>query len=711
MAAYGFASHHSMRPPSLLLRRATPSPAQPVRPVRMRHGRTHPVRTPGPHPDAPFVRVDGLDGLRGIAVLAVLVFHLWPTLLPGGFIGVTLFFALSGFLITSIIIHEIESTGSLSLRRFYTRRVRRLMPVSLATLAVIVVGWSLAGWLTADLRRDLFFSLGQSANWGHVMLQERYGVDATASPVLHFWSLAIEEQIYLVLPLALLLCHTRRRAQLAVSIGLALSILAVVQASGSASVTYYSTFTRGGEVLLGALVALTLRGRKWETRAARAVAFVLAVTGLAALCVIAMRTDVSTPWFANGGLLVCAGLAVVVIAAISGSPRLGQAVDWWVLARLGQISYAVYLFHWPLLQTFRRSSMDPRVVPWATAVTAIALALASERWFEHPIRSGAVGGRRLAVAALCTAMVVPIVGLVGISAGTRVTNFEAVAADLDEVIASRTATPATDVPVVGDPSLNSSSSSRSIVIEEPEPGSYDHSPTTTSPEAAATNLEPLSIGFFGDSKALTLGLGTARGALPNVTVGTSFTGLGCPLGRGGKVREAAGGAVYDIRADCDWTTGIPDHAAETGSIDVAVVWSGTWDVVDRKVPALGSGWTSVADAEYRQWLLGEMVALNDTIMMSTGATKVLWLTVPIDPASPHPERFAEWTALLVELQVQRPDTVVIVDIAAFVAASGEANRLLPDGVHSSFGADDPAVNSGAELTERLILPVLTTSGT
>ncbi|MEN9644524.1 MAG: hypothetical protein RL238_1193 [Actinomycetota bacterium] len=646
----------------------------------------------------PFQRIDGLDGLRGAAVLAVLLFHLWPDVLPGGFIGVTLFFALSGFLITSILLHELEHSGTISLRGFYTRRFRRLLPVSLLTLALVAVGWSMVGWLDGALRRDLFFSLGQSANWGQVLLAERYGVSPDASPVLHFWSLSIEEQLYLLLPLTLLLAGTRRRGQVVVGLGIAAGVYAIVRSSDSASLSYYSSFTRAPEVLVGSLAALTMHGRHWLRRSSRAVAGVIVAMGVAALTWVAITSNVTDAAFSQGALFGCAVLSMVVIVAVAGWPTLGRRIDWWPLARLGQISYAVYLFHWPLLQTLRRTSLQPELVPWATLAATLALALLSERWFERPIRTGVVKGPWLAAAALCTAMLVPLVGAVGTVQGEQTTDFEAAAARLDEIIDDSTREPLAPSTTAAGPVLSS------IVADAEsrwdEQGHMVFAPTTTAPP------EPLRIGFFGDSKAMTLGLGTANYGFDELRIGTSYAALGCPTGRGGKVREHAGAAVYPLADDCDWSAGVAAAASRDGGLDVAVVWSGTWDINDRKVPALGGEWTGMEDEAYRNWLLGEMLALTDQIASVTGAREVLWLTVPVDPASSHPERFALWTGLVQELAQLRPSLVQVVDMAAYVNGSGEAERLLPDGVHPSLGGDAAAPNTGGELTRDVILPIV-----
>jgi peptidoglycan/LPS O-acetylase OafA/YrhL len=578
-----------------------------------------------------------------------------------------------------------------------------LVPPALLTITVVAVGWSLAGWFTPDLRRGTFFAVGQSANWGQILAGQKYGTDAAASPLLHFWSLAIEEQLYLIVPVALLVCGTRRRGQFLVAAALAASVYAIVRSADSATLSYYSTFTRGGEVLVGALAALTMRGHLWSHRATKVVAAVIAMLGMAILTVVATTRNVADPLFSRGGLLACAVLSVIVIVAVVGWPALGRRIDWWPLARLGQISYAVYLFHWPLLQTLRRSNLPPHLVPWATLGMTLVLALASEEWFERPIRNGMVKGPRLVVAAVCTALIVPIVGAVGVSSAGASTDFEAAAAQLDKIIATGPTAPAAPVTHAG----VAVHSVPAAVLQAEARWASDGAtipPATTTTVAA----EPVRIGFFGDSKALALGLGTANRGFAQISVGTSFTPLGCPVGRGGKVREHAGAMVVTLPKTCDWTDGIAASVGEHGTIDVAVVWSGTWDVNDRKVPGVGGGWTSIADPAYRNWLLGEMLAVTDKIVTVAGAHEVLWLTVPVDPASSHPERFAMWTGLLQELQRMRPGIVQVVDVAAYVDQSGDAHRLLPDGVHPSVGDDDPHGNTGAELTDRLIIPLAIT---
>ena len=650
----------------------------------------------------PFRRIPGLDGLRGLAVLAVLLFHLWPNLLPGGFIGVTVFFSLSGYLITSILLHELDATGRISLRRFYSRRFRRLLPASLLTLLVVTVVWSALGWFTPAIRRDTFFALGQAANWGQALSHHAYGVDATASPVLHFWSLSVEEQMYLLLPVTLLLCRTRRRGLMVVCVALAGSVVAITQMAGSSTLTYYSTLARGGEVLVGAAAALAMHGRVWQRIATKVVSVIVALGAGAALVIVAMRTQVSDSIYTQGGLLACAAIAVVLVVCVAGWPALGTLVDLRPLARLGPLSYAVYLFHWPILQSLRHTALQPALVPWATLASTLVLALLSERWFELPIRTGQGNSKRLAVAGVCAVMVVPLVGVVGATTPAGTVDFEAVSSQMDQLVGGRSAL--SDAPSGAVASISSVTAAPPSTTEAPIGAAV-----STSTTLASTVPKVPTVGFFGDSKALMLGYGSARVGVPGLEFHSGYMALGCPTGRTGQVRQYAGSAVSTLPPACDWTTGIPTEVAQNGRVDVAVVWSGTWDIADRKVPALGNTWMSVENEQYRTWLLAEMVALTDELQQQAGASRVIWLDLPVDPKAHHPERFEVWSELLHELQEQRP-VVEIVSVATYVAMSGHPSQLLPDGIHPTAGIP-PEPNSAVELVTNLIRPLVLSPAT
>jgi len=206
-------------------------------------------------------RIAGLDGLRGLAVSLVLGFHLYPRLIPGGWLGVSLFFTLSGFLITTVILRDIEK-GTFTFSAFYARRVRRLVPAAVLVLTLFAVTWTVLGWFDENHRSDVLFALLQISNWQQIWEGVPYGT-ALASPVVHYWSLAIEEQAYLVLPLLIVLSGRTRLLKVAVGL-FALSALATFLADGSQSIIYFGTHTRAAEILAGVIVAAAFHNTSWR---------------------------------------------------------------------------------------------------------------------------------------------------------------------------------------------------------------------------------------------------------------------------------------------------------------------------------------------------------------------------------------------------------------------------------------------------------------
>ena len=214
-------------------------------------------------------RIDALDGLRAVAVVAVLLFHLDLAWMPGGFLGVSLFFTLSGFLITRLLLDESDRTGRVALRTFWARRLRRLSPAALVVLAVVAL-MSLWGVFEGTrLRGDLGASLGYVANWRFATAESTYAelFTSTPSPVIHFWSLAIEEQFYLIFPV-LFVALSKKRALLVPGL-LALTIASVVASllTESRNLGYYGTHVRAAELLIGCLLAV-ITARRASTSSA-----------------------------------------------------------------------------------------------------------------------------------------------------------------------------------------------------------------------------------------------------------------------------------------------------------------------------------------------------------------------------------------------------------------------------------------------------------
>ncbi|HEY7271344.1 MAG TPA: acyltransferase, partial [Actinoplanes sp.] len=274
-----------------------------------------------------------LDGVRGLAVSAVLAFHGGVALLPGGFLGVDAFFVLSGFLITALLLTEHVGTGRIDLLAFWARRVRRLMPALLIMLAAVLVAgrWLLSADELPALRTDALSAVAYAANW-HLMARGGYFAQtAPPSPLQHTWSLAIEEQFYLVWPVLLLVilaaCRgfgdRRRRAVVVVLClgGAAESTIAAAMLSGGdTDRLYYGTDTRAAALLIGGAVAAVLAGREPAARRWHPLLGSLALAGAAVTGWLWATADGGARWLFQGGLLSAALAVAAVIAHAVRSP-------------------------------------------------------------------------------------------------------------------------------------------------------------------------------------------------------------------------------------------------------------------------------------------------------------------------------------------------------------------------------------------------------
>jgi peptidoglycan/LPS O-acetylase OafA/YrhL len=341
-----------------------------------------------------------IDGLRAIAVLAVVLYH--AGIGGAGYVGVDVFFVISGYLITSILLAEVQATGTISLLGFYARRVRRILPA----LVVVVVATLMLGRLLLSageavrLERSGAASLLFAANF---FFQANTGgyfdPGADEQPLLHLWSLAIEEQFYLAWPLLLVLLARRRARPLPVfaALGLASFGLAAWMAARGpqgAEFAFYQTPARFWELAAGGTIAALPM---------RAMPRMVGTVGIAIVlfaCVHPLQ-----PFPGPGALPAVAGAALLLLA-VHGAGPLGTVGAWlrsWPMAKIGLVSYSFYLWHWPLLALYRATSIgegDIRV-RLALCVVALLLAIASYRYVEQPFRkwSRAGRGRMIAVGA------------------------------------------------------------------------------------------------------------------------------------------------------------------------------------------------------------------------------------------------------------------------------------------------------------------------
>ena len=352
--------------------------------------------------------VPGLDGLRAIAVIAVLLFHNEFSWAEGGFLGVSLFFTLSGFLITTLLLEEHESHGSVRPKRFYSRRFRRLMPASLlALLGICAFGAFVA---TAEqlqtLRGDILSALAYVANWHFITQDKSYAsLFSQGSPVQHFWSLAIEEQFYIVFPLVVILALKfggRRIFGWVLGVALVASLGWSFVLRDNLDRVYYGTDTRAAELLAGALLAwvfVHFHRRPRSRPRTKVRAGVLAAVGVVTFVVMfRLWSNVSdTDRFVTHGLLPLQALLSVVIIFVVIRPGLfGRALAWRPLVAIGLVSYGLYLFHWPIYLWLTRDRTG--LAPWPLFALRIAVtgavAIGSYFLLEKPIRRRKVLLRR-----------------------------------------------------------------------------------------------------------------------------------------------------------------------------------------------------------------------------------------------------------------------------------------------------------------------------
>jgi peptidoglycan/LPS O-acetylase OafA/YrhL len=584
----------------------------------------------------------------------------------GGYLGVSTFFTLSGFLITSLLLGERSATGGISLGAFWARRMRRLLPASLVTLAAVVIGSRVFTDLqTESLPGDIVASALQVANWRFLFDNQSYAdLFATPSPVLHFWSLAIEEQFYWVFPLLTAIVFAVGRGSVKLYAAVLAALLAVSAATtamlgfSESTTVYYATYTRMGEILVGSLLAVAVSLGLTRLRLLPPLAALAGVAALVAMAWCWWNLEQETPFISRGGLLAYSLVsgALVLSVCVPGPSRRALAVE--PLRLLGIISYGVYLVHWPiyLVLDHQRTGLDR--FPLTVLRIGVTLAVATASYFviEKPIRRGwslprvpmpAAAGVAVVAVVLVGAVVPPVPGS-GIDP-----RIEALWEDSDKY------------------------------------------------QDAALVPADARIGIaFGDSTMLQTGRGlstwgneTGQLVLPYAAVTNS---LGCSVSRGGDRRSRD--VVVPLPVGCDsWTNTIPSEAArlraQYGHIDFAVIQTGPWEVTDRRIPG-DSRWRAPGDPVYDDFLYREFATATD-LFVEQGMV-VVWVLAPhIDvgrneeppPENPYPEsdpeRMDRLNEIIRRVADERPSAVTV-DLPAYLSdqPGGEMDEgLRSDGVH------------------------------
>ena len=348
-------------------------------------------------------RVPGLDGLRALAVAVVIVFHLSPGALTGGYLGVDVFFLISGFIITALLLREHESTGRIALGGFWLRRARRLLPALVLLLLVCcAAAWAIGGDVLVGLSTQVLGAATFSSNWLLLLEGSSYFDDTVPELFRNLWSLAVEEQFYVVWPLvilALLLLRRRTRALVILAIAIASAVaMAVIADPFDGTRVYYGTDTHSFGLALGALLAVGAQrwpteatGWSARTRRLAAPAGFVAVAGILALSVVMPEEE---PIVFRGGLVGVALLSAVAIAAllVPGSP-LARVLELTPMRWIGVRSYGLYLWHWPVFvllgaaaPTWPREGWQAWMLGGVALLVTVAASALSYRFIEDPIR-------------------------------------------------------------------------------------------------------------------------------------------------------------------------------------------------------------------------------------------------------------------------------------------------------------------------------------
>jgi peptidoglycan/LPS O-acetylase OafA/YrhL len=618
----------------------------------------------------------------------------------GGYLGVSGFFTLSGFLICSLLVDERATKGRIDLVRFWVRRARRLLPAAwLALGGALAYGvWLGSPAVQRDLQADVLAALAYVANWRFIVSGSSYeALFSEPSPVTHLWSLAIEEQYYLVFPLLVVGLLTLGRGRRVV-LGVALAGLAVASTvwmvvlhdpNLDTARVYYGTDTRAAEMLIGAVAALLWR--RWNlgaTSQEQGPRFdrILQAGGLVALGVVVWswsQVEVATSWLYRGGFALHALLVVAVLFAAVRPGPVRRLTSWEPLRRLGLISYGVYLYHWPIflwLNPARTGLEGVTLFALRVAVT-LAVATASYLLVERPIRVGVRLSGRTGLIAAPAAAAVLLIGVAVVPEPPR-TTMQAVSfgeevdpfADLD--------LDALDAREVRDA------------------------------EAAESEGVIPRVAVFGDSTAIGpfYGLLDIDSTTGELVVVPGRMVLGCGLVRAESMRSQ--GEIYPLSDLCASWPDVWAGVLAKSEPDIAVVMFGPWDASDHRLPG-ESEWIAVGDPRYDEFASAEIRAALE--LLTSHTELVVWLTSPPidqgrnqivrpppDPAS-DPARIIRWNELVAAEIARYPEhEATTVDLHAWFEAlpAGPFDPdLRPDGVHI---ADDKAPIVGRWLADEVL---------
>ena len=641
----------------------------------------------------------GLDGLRGLAVAWVVLFHLWPDVVPGGWLGVGLFFTLSGYLVVGLIDAEVSATGRLGLGRFMARRVRRLMPAALLTIAsVLALTAALDDQALREVGFDALTAVLNVFNWRTALDTAGYAAifEARPEPLAHFWSLAIEEQFYLLFPAAAAL--TRRTALVVWAMVIA-GLVGVVLWWGSAD-AYVATPVRALEIAAGAGLALAAARFGFVQRLmnpdagqvpgrakviAEGVIFAVAV-GVTVVALLGLDPQDSLVFRGGPQLMALCWVVWVVAAVRDGIPA--RILSAGVLRWLGTRSYAIYLFHWPLIEL---TDWHPVMVIAATLIAAEA----SYRVVEMPVRLGS--GRRALPLLGAAALVVALIATATAALSTPARAIGERASDADELPAWTLEAPETSTIDSTTSTLSSSSVAGSTTTEAV---TDDLASSTTEPAPQPETVVTVAtavpiITVIGDSSGLHIADGLRTWADANRAMAVvDHTRVGCsPLISADRPWRAR---RIDPEADDPikwWIHDEPcrDDFIEPGTDLVLVVDHVNPQYEHRRVDG---SWASMLDQDfaagiedsYRQ-LLANAHSVDAKVVFATAPYLLSYYEVGIDHDARRAEAYNSLVrSLVAEFESDTEGAVVaLVDTAVELDASGHHGRYgRTDGVHLDF---------------------------
>lgn len=644
-------------------------------------------KTPAAAPTEPVRRhLKALDGIRGIAVLLVLLFHFKLGPFHGGFVGVTVFFTLSGFLICSRTLTEIGRRGTFHVLDFFERRVRRLAPAAIVCIVAVVLFTNLLGTHEqhASVPGDALAALANVANWRFLLHGTSYtDLFAAPSPLNHFWSLAIEEQFYLLFPAVvwLLLKLPRRFRTASIALVVAAALEWSVHAASTASSFnrfYYGTDARMSELLVGVILALALQ--YWQVRLPRPAGpqrMFLTLVGAAGLATIVFGAMT----FRNGGLnyqhggafLIALASGALIIGALQAPGGVAQVLSVRPLVWVGKVSYGAYLYHWPIYALSGKSWGPLHGAALGIAQLSLSLVLAglSFRYLEAPIqRHTFVSSRRSLLRGWSRA-------IVGAAALTLVLGLVH--------------------PARGTAAFAQTSSGLQI------PSAAHINPGAVLARTNAIN-RPLRVVITGDSTSQVMAnaLVGYQNAHPKALQVLDLSLPGCPITPTDRIRNYSGEDGQNVSLCGGWQTTFGPRI-QAFKPDVSVVFLSVMEQTDQR--SLSGGWDNLLDPSYRAHQEAEFGQLAD-VLSSTGAP-VTWADAPyfkfqqdLPWISDDPGRTDVLNAMYRDLAATHHN-VKLLDYAVHLNKPDHAvdTSVRPDGIHMNPVA-------ASNLMRTWLLPIL-----